>query len=64
MLKSSQLEPGTAWRLLLIAAMSNLVFKAGTVLVLGSRKLLGQISILFGLSLAVGLLLLRLWPDQ
>jgi len=64
MLKSLQVEPQAAWRLVLIAAMSNLVFKAGTVLVLGSRKLLGHISILFGLSLAFGLLLLKFWPDQ
>jgi len=64
MLKASQVEPQTAWRLVLLAALSNLIFKAGTVLVLGSRKLLVQISILFGLSLAFGLLLLKFWPDQ
>jgi uncharacterized membrane protein (DUF4010 family) len=49
---------------LLIAAMSNLVFKAGIVLVLGSRKLLVRIAILFGLSLACGLALLKFWPDR
>jgi uncharacterized membrane protein (DUF4010 family) len=64
MTKSSEVEPSTAWRLLLLAAMSNLVFKAGIVLVLGSRQLLGKIAILFGVSVAAGVLLLKFWPDQ
>jgi uncharacterized membrane protein (DUF4010 family) len=63
-LKSAELEPANAWRLLLIAAMSNLVFKAGIVLIQGSRQLLGRIAVLFGVALAVGALLLKIWPDQ
>ena len=41
---------------------SNLVFKAGTVAVLGSRRLLGRVSLLFGVLFAAGLLVLWLWP--
>jgi uncharacterized membrane protein (DUF4010 family) len=57
-----QLESGTAWRLMLVAAMANLVFKAGAVAFLGSRELLKRIAVLFGLSFAAGLATILLWP--
>ena len=56
------LDPGTGWRAILLASLSNLVFKAGIVAVLGSRALLGRIALLFGLALAGGGLILWLWP--
>jgi uncharacterized membrane protein (DUF4010 family) len=56
------LEPGTGWRAILIAAMSNLVFKAGIVAVLGSRRLLWRVAILFGILAAAGVVILWLWP--
>lgn len=58
-----QIEDGTAWRLILVAALSNLVFKAGAVAFLGSRELLARIAILFGLSFAAGLAAILLWPN-
>jgi uncharacterized membrane protein (DUF4010 family) len=62
MINENKVEPGTAWRLILSAAMSNLVFKAALVAWLGSRKLLAQILLLFGLSFAAGVLTLVCWP--
>lgn len=56
------LEPGTGWRAILIAALSNLVFKAGIVAVLGSRGLLWRVAVLFGGVLAAGAAVLWLWP--
>jgi uncharacterized membrane protein (DUF4010 family) len=56
------LDPGTGWRAIVLAALSNLVFKAGVVAVLGSRKLLGRIVLLFGAALGGGGLILWLWP--
>ncbi len=44
----------TAWRVILIATMSNLVFKAGAVAVLGSRRLLLWVAMLFGIALVCG----------
>lgn len=57
-----RLAPGTAWRLILVAAMSNLVFKAAMVAVLGSRDLLRHVVALFGAALVAGAMILWLWP--
>lgn len=57
-----QVEPGTAWRLIMVAALSNLVFKAGAVAFLGSRQLLKRIVLLFGLSFVVCMAVILFWP--
>lgn len=59
---AGRLEPDTGWRAILLASLSNLVFKAGIVAVLGSRALLGRIALLFGAVLAGGGLIFFLWP--
>jgi uncharacterized membrane protein (DUF4010 family) len=58
---SAQVAPDTGWRLILVAAMSNLVFKTATVAVLGDRRLLRRIAVSFGVTIGVGFLLLGLW---
>jgi len=50
------------WRVILAASLSNLVFKAGIVAVLGQRRLFGRIAAVFGIALAAGVLILTLWP--
>jgi uncharacterized membrane protein (DUF4010 family) len=62
MVKRQQVDPVNGWRLILVAAMSNLVFKAGTVAVLGSRKLLGRIVLLFSIAFGISLGVILLWP--
>ncbi|HEX6903456.1 MAG TPA: DUF4010 domain-containing protein [Thermoanaerobaculia bacterium] len=57
------LAPGNGWRAILIAAMSNLIFKAGIVAFLGSRRMLWRIAVLFGAVLAAGGVVLWLWPS-
>jgi uncharacterized membrane protein (DUF4010 family) len=61
MVNRNELEPDTGWRLILVAAMSNLVFKGLTVAVLGSRALLARISVLFGIALALSLAVILFW---
>ena len=56
------LPPSIAWRAILIAAMSNLVFKAGIVAVLGSRQLLWRVAALFGMLIAAAVAIFWLWP--
>jgi uncharacterized membrane protein (DUF4010 family) len=56
------LEPATGWRTILVAGLSNLLFKAGIAATLGSRGLLGRIALLFGMMLGGGGLILWLWP--
>ena len=50
------------WRLILTASLANLVFKAGVVGLIGHRRLLGKIAMLFSIPLVGGLLLIFLWP--
>ena len=62
LVESARLEPDNGWRAILLASMSNLVFKAGIVAMLGSRALLGRVVLLFGAALAGGGAILWLWP--
>lgn len=62
LVRSGRLDPATGWRLILIGAMGNLVFKGVAAAVLGHRRLIAQIAPAFGVSLVGGALLLALWP--
>lgn len=62
MISKDRLDIDTGWRMILIGALSNLVFKAGAVAVLGHRKLLIRVSTSFGIALMGGILLLIFWP--
>ena len=60
---TGHVDPTTAWRLILVAALSNLVFKAATVTALGTRELAWRIWSLFLVALAVGGAVLVFWPS-
>jgi uncharacterized membrane protein (DUF4010 family) len=62
LIDQGKLDAGTGWRLILVAAMANLVFKGLVVALLGSRRLLTYTIILFGLALVGGAAILMLWP--
>ncbi len=62
LVKTGRVPTDTGWRVILLAALSNLIFKGGVVALLGSRRLLISIAILFSIALAGGVLLLVLWP--
>jgi uncharacterized membrane protein (DUF4010 family) len=55
-----ELDGSVAGRVILVAALANLVFKAGAVAVLGSRDLAGRVALLFGAAGVCGTLLLVL----
>jgi uncharacterized membrane protein (DUF4010 family) len=57
-----RLEPGTAWRVILVASLSNLVFKGGMVAVIGGRKLLRFVLPAFAVVLVAGVLVMLWWP--
>jgi len=63
LVNSNTLPAETGWRLVLVASMANLVFKAGIVVVIGDRKLARQIAILFGVIFLAGVAILTLWPN-
>lgn len=58
-----QLDASTGWRAILLASMSNIVFKTAMVAMLGSRLLLGWVGALFAIALAAGGSILWLWPN-
>lgn len=63
-MKSGGLNTSTGWRLILLASLSNLVFKGIMAAVLGTRQLAKWVGIAFGITIAFGLLLMWLWPES
>jgi uncharacterized membrane protein (DUF4010 family) len=62
MVEDGQVPGGTGWRLIMAAALSNLVFKGGIVAAAGVPILFRRIALLFGLAFLAGLAILILWP--
>lgn len=62
MVSADRLDPATGWRVVMVAALANLVFKAGAAASLGGRHLAVPIALLFGSTVAGGLALVMLWP--
>ena len=54
LVNAAEIAPGTGWRLIVVAAMSNLAFKAATVAVLGERALFGRIAVGVGAAALTG----------
>ena len=61
MVEVERLSTDSAWRSILIAALSNLVFKSGLVLTLADRKLFRDIVWLLGVSSLFGAAMLWWW---
>ncbi len=63
LIKNGSLETSSGWRLILLASLSNLLFKGIMASVLGTRKLMRWVSITFGIAIASGILIMWLWPE-
>lgn len=63
LMKNGGLETTNGWRLILLASLSNLVFKGIMAATLGTKQLAKWIGLSFGLSIVVGLLIMWLWPE-
>jgi uncharacterized membrane protein (DUF4010 family) len=59
---TGRLDADIGWRLVLTAGMANLVFKGGAVAWLGTPRLFRRVAFNFVAAIAVGTLLLVLWP--
>ncbi|MAP53354.1 MgtC/SapB family protein [Altibacter sp.] len=64
LMKGDGLEVSTGWRLILLASLSNLLFKGIMAAVLGTRRLAKWVAISFGISIVTGLLIMWLWPES
>lgn len=59
---NGRLPIDVGWRMMLVGAMSNIVFKGAAVCLLGHPRLSRRIILMFGISLCGGAAILLLWP--
>lgn len=59
----SGLDTNFGWRLIVIASLSNFLFKIVLCSILGTRQLTKWVALFFGVSIVGGLLLIWLWPE-
>lgn len=64
LMKNDGLQVSTGWRLILLASLSNLVFKGIMAATLGTKQLAKWIGVSFGIAIIAGLLILWLWPES
>ena len=57
------IETATAWRAMVIATLTNMIFKAGAAGMLGGTVLFKRVLLLFLVPFAAGIAVLFLWPD-
>jgi uncharacterized membrane protein (DUF4010 family) len=62
LIQQGRLDPGTGWRLIVVASLANLAFKFGIVAVLGQRSLMLRVGVLFAVLGAASGALLLFWP--
>jgi uncharacterized membrane protein (DUF4010 family) len=62
LVNADRLDAPTGWRLILVGAMANLVFKGAVAAVLGHARLRSRLALLLGLSILGCTLALWLWP--
>ena len=62
LVNSGGLDAGTAWRVIMVASLSNLVFKGVMAAMLGGRSLVTHLAPAFGAALLAGSGILAFWP--
>ncbi len=62
LINKEQISPAIGWRVMLIASLANLAFKAGIVGLMGGRRLFRKVFIFFGTAIAAGTGILIMWP--
>jgi uncharacterized membrane protein (DUF4010 family) len=62
LVSTAHLEPGIAWRMILVGGMANVVLKMGLATVLGARAFLKPLLLGMGASLVGGAAILAFWP--
>lgn len=62
LMQDGRLELEAGWRMILVGALSNIVFKGGVAVALGSRWMRRRVLAAFGAGLAAGAAILLFWP--
>lgn len=63
LVEANRLDASQGWRLIVIANISNLVFKAMITAVLGTRRLFATLAGLYAIAIAAGIALILFWPS-
>jgi len=63
MTEQKSIDASLGWRLILIAFLSNLVFKGGIAMIIGGKEPGKTIAFLFGVAILTGLAILFIWPS-
>jgi len=64
MTEQKSIDSSLGWRLILVATLSNLVFKGGMAIVMGNRHLGKIVGFLFGILIISGILIILFWPPH
>jgi uncharacterized membrane protein (DUF4010 family) len=62
LLKQQRIDIETGWRMIIIGALSNLVFKGAIAAALGNRQLTRHVGVYFGLGIIGGACMIAFWP--
>ncbi len=63
LMSTASLDLATGWRVILLAVLTNLVFKAGIVAFAGGKMILLRIVPVFAMALVAGIAIFVFWPD-
>ncbi|GGW67668.1 uncharacterized membrane protein (DUF4010 family) [Winogradskyella epiphytica] len=64
LIKEGSLQANFGWKLILLAGLSNMMFKGIMAIVLGAKQLTKWIIVSFGIIIISGLLIMWLWPES
>lgn len=63
LMKKGSLETSLGWQLIILAGLSNMLFKGVMAITIGGKTLAKWIGITFGITIIAGLLIIWLWPQ-
>lgn len=64
LIQQGSLSANYGWKFMMIAGLSNLVFKGGMAYFIAGKKLFKWVGLTFGITIVFGVLLIWLWPDS
>jgi uncharacterized membrane protein (DUF4010 family) len=63
LMQDGRLEPSTGWRIIMTAALSNLLLKLLLAATLGGRRIAVPVGLMFTVCMAAGGAIIAFWPD-
>ncbi len=62
LMRDGRLEPPTGWRIIMTAALSNLLLKLLIAAILGGRRIAVPVAVMFTACMAAGVAIIAFWP--